>query len=64
MYTHTTVDGKVCLWQYHICLRCYREICLNLEQYVHVVIGGHSIFIHRNCPPLKEPINDSLRRLK
>ena len=53
MYTSNVNNGNKFLWEWHLCLSCYRMLNLNTEQYVVVLKGGLRFYSHIRCRPLK-----------
>lgn len=54
MYTFTTPRDVVLLWEWHLCLTCYRMFNLNIMGHVKIPYKCHFLYAHLHCPPLKE----------
>lgn len=61
MYTRGTIGDKTVLWEWHLCLRCYRMFLLNTTPHFRIVHEGQVIHIHMACPPLKQPLRNELK---
>jgi hypothetical protein len=56
MYTSSHQDGRYLVWKHVLCLKCYRMMNCNLEQYMHIRYEGRSYYAHIVCKPLKQPL--------
>lgn len=53
MFTSNTKNGHKYVWEWHLCLSCFRMINLNTESHIIVLHDGFLYYAHINCRDLK-----------